>query len=201
MTQLTLFGAGHSTFVQTVQLVFEEKGLAYTYVPASQYSEDQHDLQPFGKVPALTDGDFHLHETLAIAQYLDSLKSEPRLVPSGNKEAAIMYKWISIACDYGREALIRNWLLRENGALPADEVAIAEAKASAVILFGQANSALCNDDFLAGDQISLADLFVFPQILGVATLDEAHDIIEGFDRLSSWYAHMLARPSARQLAA
>ena len=195
MEPLTIFGVRQSTYVRSVRLVCEEKGLTYRHVEYPPHSEEMRRLQPFGRVPAMVHGDFHLFEAQAIARYLDRLAPEPVLIPTEVRAQAEMDQWMSIAADYGFDALIRNWYLRERGLLPTDEIATAAAKEQAAVLFGLADQRLMNADYLAGSALSLADLFLIPQIMTAATLDEGHEMIEKFDRLSSWYAHMSARPS------
>lgn len=200
MDTITIYGFNPSVYVRTLRLVCEEKGMAYKLVPYRPNSTEQREIQPFGKVPALTHGDFYLFESPAIARYLDHIGPDPRLTPQDPREEALMNQWVSITCDYAFDALIRKWVLPERGLRPHDEIAMAEGKATAVTLFGYANAALCNDDFLCGNRLTLADLFLLPQIMEVAAYDEAHEMIEGFDRLASWYAHMLARASVQKVS-
>ena len=84
MTQPTVHGPGFSTYVRSVRIALEEKGVPYQLnefnffegMPAEQLQR-----HPFGKVPAFEHDDFMLYETFAICRYIDEAFDGPRLQP------------------------------------------------------------------------------------------------------------------------
>lgn len=87
MSQIHIFGPQFSTFVRSVQLCCEEKGIAYTVGTCVndqnvEFKGAQHlEWHPFGKVPVLLHGDRHLIETASICRYLDAAFEGPALQP------------------------------------------------------------------------------------------------------------------------
>jgi glutathione S-transferase len=53
-------------------------------------------LHPFGKIPALSHGDFHLYECQAIGRYLDRVSPRPPLTPNNLQAAARMDQLMNI---------------------------------------------------------------------------------------------------------
>ena len=80
------YGSG-SPYSWRVQLVLEEKGLAYEPVLLS-FSKREHKTpdhlarSPHGKVPALEDDQVALYESSAIVEYLEEKYPKPALMPS-----------------------------------------------------------------------------------------------------------------------
>ena len=58
MTDVKLYGFPQSTYVRTARLACEEKGVAYEIVPSQPDSSENLAVHPFGKVPAMSHGDF-----------------------------------------------------------------------------------------------------------------------------------------------
>jgi glutathione S-transferase len=81
------YGSG-SPWAWRVQLVLEEKGLAYDKKMLSFGAGDQKKpeylaMNPHGKVPVLTDGDVTLYESQAILEYLEEAYPKPAMLPVG----------------------------------------------------------------------------------------------------------------------
>jgi glutathione S-transferase len=81
MTELEIIGASQSTFVRAARMVCEEKGVAYRHTPARPHSPEVDYIHPFGKIPVMRYGDFHLFESKAIATFVDRAFPGPKLIP------------------------------------------------------------------------------------------------------------------------
>ena len=71
---MILFGSSISPFVRKVLMFAAEKGIALESRPVSPHSDD-HEFRaasPFGKIPALVDGDYTLADSTAIVSYLEA---------------------------------------------------------------------------------------------------------------------------------
>lgn len=105
MSDITLHGFCLSSASYRVRIALNLKGLAYeqqNYVLRQKAHKSEGFLakNPQGLVPALeVDGNV-ITQSLAIIEYLDSVKSEPRLIPEGRDERVrVQSLALSIACD------------------------------------------------------------------------------------------------------
>lgn len=81
---MILYGSSMSPFVRKVIAFAGEKGIALDVRPVGIGDQDPgfRQASPFGKMPALTDGDFHLSDSSAIVHYLEAKQPEPALIPA-----------------------------------------------------------------------------------------------------------------------
>jgi glutathione S-transferase len=84
---LKLYDFKSSPNCQRVKVVLEEKKIPYETVnidlrAGAQKTPDYLKINPYGKVPAIVDGDTVLYESCIINEYLDEKYSSPRLMPS-----------------------------------------------------------------------------------------------------------------------
>jgi glutathione S-transferase len=84
---LKLYDFKSSPNCQRVKVVLEEKKLPYETVnidlrAGAQKTPDYLKINPYGKVPALADGDTVLYESCIINEYLDEKYPTPRLMPA-----------------------------------------------------------------------------------------------------------------------
>ena len=85
---MKVFGFPLSPFVRKVHLVAAEKGIAIEMVLGTpgQPSPEFLAASPFGKIPALQDGDFNLADSTAIVTYLDALHPDPPMLPGDARQ-------------------------------------------------------------------------------------------------------------------
>jgi maleylacetoacetate isomerase len=89
-----------------VRIALALKGLGYDYLPvdirtgAHRVPHFIDHVNPSAVVPALSDGEFHLGQSLAIIDWLDARYPEPRLIPQGAEaRARVLELSTLIACD------------------------------------------------------------------------------------------------------
>ena len=198
-------GVPGSPFVRSVQLALEEKAAPYRFEalpPGAAKSPQYLARHPFGRVPAFEDGDFQLFETQAIVRYIDAVVPEPALVPKDPRRAARMNQIIGINDWYlfpkvnaviGFERIIGPKLLGHT----TREEACAAALPIARVCFETLDRLLGNQSFLAGEDLSLADLMIAPQLDFLSMTPEGRSLIEG-TALDKWLARMRARPSMKR---
>ena len=190
MNPVKIFGFAGSTYVRTARASCVEKGIPHELVPLEFQAESHRARHPFMRMPALEHEGHAFFETLAIGTYLDSLAEAPALHPASAAQRATMMQWISVAIDYLYRDLVR--------ALLADAVAEGAAETAArdldILDRGLAGSA-----YLAGDSISLADLFVAPMLAFAESKDPRFGPGERSE-LKRWLAHMTSRESFRATA-
>ncbi|KDQ08437.1 hypothetical protein BOTBODRAFT_37879 [Botryobasidium botryosum FD-172 SS1] len=173
---LQIHGVPTSTATRRVAVVAKELGLPYEVVPvdmmagehkSEKYLKEKH---PFGRIPILFDGDFRVVESRAIARYLAAKNpekgaklapppSDPQAYARFEEAASLEY------CDFdattgkiGFELLVKKY--RNLGA--PNEAIVAQGYEDLKTKMAAYDSILAERRFLAGDNITLADLFHLP---------------------------------------
>ena len=79
----------HSTFCLKVRMALKAKNLSFRIVEISPGLEQINLFRISGQkqVPILKDGDHIISESSAIIKYLETISTEPELLPKENKEA------------------------------------------------------------------------------------------------------------------
>lgn len=199
-----IFGATYSVYVRIVRLALAEKGIGYELVPVDIFAEDGPtpgylDRHPFGRIPAFEHEGFSLYETGAIARYIDDAFEGPRLQPLEVKQRARCNQLISIADNYGYPNLVWGVYVERvskprRGAAP-DEVRIAAALSSARICLNAMSNLMGVEPWLAGEQITLADLYWAPMFDYFLMAPEGQAMVREYEYLEAWWSRIARRPS------
>ena len=199
MVDLVLYGPSPSTYVRTARLTAAEKGVPYALEPVDFASEAMARLHPFRKVPAMRHGDFELYETGAICRYIDAAFSGPPLQPAEPRARGRQDQWISALCDYYYKSMILDisldrFLAKLKGGQP-DAARNAAAWPKVEHQLALLDKALGASPFLAGDRLSLADLFLLPMLFYLRMQPEYAALAPRCKAVGGWYDRMAARPS------
>jgi len=195
MAEPTIIGMSASTYVRTARMVCLEKGIAHEHVEAMPHAPEAEAAHPWGRVPALRHGDLTLFETTAICRYLDEGFPGQRLQPGTLADRALMEQWISVVGAYVYPDVIRQIVLPRAGFAPLDEERIAAAVPAARHTLGVVDAALARGGWLAGANLSLADLFLAPIVFYVAMMPEGKAMLPALGNLMRWYEMVAKRPS------
>ena len=199
---ITIHGVFGSPFVRAVRIGLDEKGLPWAWAPfklGEQKQEPYLALHPFGKIPAITDDGFVLHETNAILRHIDRKAPAPSLIPAHSHRAARMdqimcivdnYLWPNVSRPIGFNRVIAPMI----GA-PVNEDAVAQAMPDARTTLRALADLMGEGEFLCGDSISLADIAVLPHLKFLERAPEGQDLLPPHPGLAAWLARMSARPS------
>lgn len=196
---IVIFGNLTASYVRTVRMVCMEKGLEHGTEPVPAGSEANFKVHPWGKVPAMQHGDLHLIESTAIARYLDEIGPGPSLLPSTAAARAKMEQWISVLNSYTYDAAIRNYALRY--ILPkvrgqaVDPAHVAAGVPGMEREVARLEEAHAGRQWLAGDRLSLADLFVAPMVQTFSMFPEGQAALAKAPTLSRNLAEMEKRTS------
>lgn len=207
MANVTVFGAAYSVYVRSVRLALEEKQVKYRLaevdVFAAAGAPPEHLVrQPFGRIPAFEHGDFSLYETSAIVRYIDEVFPGPPLQPSDAHARARMNQVISILDSYAYRTLVWD-LFVERVAAPARGRSSNEATISAALpraetcLRALADLAV-GQEWLAGAELTLADLHAAPMFACFTQTPEADRLMATHERLRRWWARMSTRESMKR---
>jgi glutathione S-transferase len=87
---MIIYGVSISPFVRKAMVFAMEKGIDFEVGAGGPNARTPEFMQasPFGKIPALRDGDFTVADSSAIVAYLDAVKPEPNLIPLDPKGRA-----------------------------------------------------------------------------------------------------------------
>lgn len=197
---LTLLGDVRSSYTRSVRMALAEKGLAYTFQPCAPHSPDILAVHPFGRIPALRDGETTLFETSAIVRYLDECFGPgPQLLPGSILGRAVCEQWVSAVNAYLYDTMVRRYVLqylfpRGTDGQPDRGVidgALREMPAQLAAL----DKAYGACDWLAGGALSMADLFVAPILAGVERMPEGPSLLAAVPNVRRAQATLRRRDS------
>ena len=197
---LTLLGDPRSTYTRTARLALAEKGIAYTLHPCAPHTPEILAVHPFGRIPALRDGETEIWETSAILKYLDEGFDSPvSLTPATIDGRVRCEQWISAVQGYLYDTMVRRYLLQylfPRGAEgQPDRVVIDGALKDMPAQFAALDKAYSGRPFLAGDSVSSADLFVAPILAYLEGMPESGGLLAQAPHVQRGLATMRERPS------
>ena len=199
-----LFGADDSAYVRIARLALAEKQVEYEHIPVDIFDPagppDWYlELQPFRRIPVLDDNGFVLFETAAITRYVDEAFAGPPLQPAEAKPRARMSQVIAILDHYAYRAMVWDvYVERVSKAAKgrqSDEAKIAAALSVAETSLATLAKIKGANAWLAGGEVSLADLHAAPIIAYFVKAPEGDALFARFPELVDWWARMRARPA------
>jgi glutathione S-transferase len=203
MSEFVVYTVPGSPYARAVLATLEEKRVDYRLsplAPAGIKSEQHLPRHPFGRMPAVEHDGFRLYETQAILRYIDRIFPGPSLTPADPKAAARMDQVMNINDLYLFQGVANVIVFhrvigpRLLGVAP-DEAAIAAAMPQASVVFGEFAQLLGSQPCFAGDQLSLADLMVAPQLDFFAGTPEWAPLTANKPNLLAWLDRMNRRAS------
>ena len=198
-----IYGPEFSTYVRTVRMAFEEKGAPYTLHDVSvikgEHKQSPHVTRnPFGTVPAFEHDGFKLYETSPIVRYVDQVFPGVALTPDDPQQRARMNQIISIIDYHGYASMIGQIVVQRlftvllpNG---TDENVIRAGLPKAELCVKEIARIQGGSPFLAGNRLSLADLYVVP-ILFYLKMTPEKELLAPHKGLETWWTTMSERPS------
>jgi glutathione S-transferase len=203
MSGLIIYGNSPSNYVRAVRMTCAEKGIEYTLETFSSLAaiKEPENLtrHPFGKIPSLEHGDVRLFETSAICRYIDEAFDGPALQPEGPVARARMEQWISATNAYVdtdiMRRFVRAYIFPSGPDGQPDRNRIDKAIPDIRRDFEALDAGLSSTDFLAGDQVSIADLMLAPIVSYGLAMPEGDELIAGRNNLKAWTERMFVRDS------
>lgn len=204
-SQVYILGPQYSSFVRSVMLCCEEKGVNYEYgfKPNGQTIEfggEQHlAMHPFAKVPVLIHNDRSVFETSSICRYIDATFDGDALQPNDPYERAEVDQWSQALSTYIDEAIVRKYLLElafpkgENGSIRKDK--LVEAMPAVMSSLEILEKQLGEKAFFCCNQFTIADAILIPIIDYIANLNFRDKLLAKAPSLDSYIQRMQERPS------
>jgi len=204
MSECVLYGPAFSTYVRSVRLALEEKGIAYSLeevdlIGGANLEENHLKRHPFGKVPAFENDGFSLYETSAINRYIDEALPGPDLQPGDSHARARMNQAIAVVDSYAypnmiTALVIQRLLVPLQGGTP-DEAVIQEAMPRAELAVKALDGLLQPKP---SGVLDLADIHLIPIWDYVAHTPEAEGLTALAPNLAAWWASVKDRPSVER---
>ncbi len=164
---ITVYGVAVSPFVRKVVLLLEELGMSFEHHKFTPLNKPENftDINPVGKIPALTDGDLTLAESSVICEYLNDKYAEGRFLPSDPALKA-KARWLQSYADSQLittvttiffETVVKPKFLGEQ----ADEERMNDIRENQLPpMLDFLESEAPESGYIVGDQLSLADIAI-----------------------------------------
>ncbi|MCF6103283.1 glutathione S-transferase family protein [Mesorhizobium muleiense] len=200
MSRPVVYGADYSVYVRIVRLALEEKGIGYELVPVDIFAADgipgwYFDHQPFGRIPAFEHDGFRLHETSAIARYVDEAFDGPALQSIEARPRARMNQIIGMLDAYAYRAMVWDVAVERLEKTAPDEALIANGLLQAATVLRALTSLKAAGPWLLGEQLTLADLHAAPIIGYFVKVTEGQNLLAEFADIRDWWARIAGRES------
>ena len=203
-----IYGTEFSTYVRSVRIAFAEKGAEYKLHDVSvlrgEHRQSSHLVRnPFGTVPAFEHDGLELYETSPILRYIDQVFPGPALTPEEPRARARMNQIISIIDYHGYASMIGQIVVQR-----LFTALLANGTDESIVKAGIPRAELCLREFerikgahpfLAGDRMTLADLYLVPIIFYLKLTPES-EIMAPFRGLDAWWRAMNERKSVKDTA-
>src|SRR3984957_12014810 len=202
MARPIVYGPATSPYVWSARLALAEKGVTHELIdvqPAEFREEPHRSRHPFGKVPAFEHDGFALYETQAILRYIDEAFAAAPLQPIELHPFARMNQIMGIVDAYLAPSLVGGVLYPRIVAprlgLPTDEAKVAAALPLVESCLIEIARLAGDQEFLAGDMLSLADLMAVTPLCYFKKFPEGRAQLAELPALSAWLGRMEARQS------
>ncbi|KAJ7624270.1 glutathione S-transferase [Mycena polygramma] len=200
MAILKLYGAKIATCTRRVGTILHELKVPFELIEVDimhgatkvpEYLEKQ----PFGQIPYIDDDGFILYETRAICRYIAAKYPASGLIPTHPKENALFEQAAAVELtnfdpSAGKAGL---QFFKKNLGWPFDQAIIDEQLPILDKKLDAYERILAKNRYLAGDKLTLADLFHLPYGPLVASGDP--EIFQRRPNVARWYNELVARPS------
>lgn len=195
---IKLYDFPRSPNARKVRIVLAEKGLPYEKVPVDLSQGEQKKpeflkLNPYGKVPVLTDGDAAIYESTIINEYLEEKYPTPPLMPkdaAGKARARMMEDFCDSHFMVSMGPLVRQILFTPEN--QRDQKVIDSSREEMREHLRRLDRELAGREYLAGT-FSLADAAFTPSVVFLPMLGV--EIDSSLKKVHAWLERLKARPS------
>jgi glutathione S-transferase len=199
---MILYGSSMSPFVRKVLAFAAEKGVELEHKPLGLGADDPgfRAASPFRKMPAFSDGDFHISDSSAIVTYLEAKYPEPALIPADPEDRArtIWYEEFAdtLLMDCGGKMFFNRVVAPRFLGRPGDDAMADKAEHEQLPPILDYLEGVVPDagGFLVGEGITLADLAVASPFANFSYMNIA-PFTGTHPRTRAWVESILARPS------
>lgn len=177
-----------------VRMTLHEKGIPFEVKEEDlrNFSEELKAMHPEAKVPLLVHGERVVYESAIITEYIEEAFSQkPRLMPKDAGEKAEVRLWTYWCNQLFKPDLDRfkygTSRFRQDQCVGAEQRLISHLE--------KLEKRLSTAAWLVGEEISLADIHVFPFVRQLSKVTPTPLFLASFIHLNKWLEGMLNRPS------
>jgi glutathione S-transferase len=198
---MIIYGSTLSPYVRKVVAFAAEKGIELDLRPTPPGDDipEFRAASPFGKMPALIDGDYGLADSSAICHYLEAKRPDPALIPADPKlrGRAVWYDEFAdtILFDCGRKMFF-NRIVAPRFLGRDGDLAVADAAERDELppLLDYLEGIIPDSGYLVDDRLTLADIAVASPFANFAHCGVKLDAAR-YPRTVAYTEAILARPS------
>ncbi len=197
---MIIHGARPSPFVRKVIVFAAEKGIEVEVQPAGfgRGADGYFSASPFGKIPALEEGDFLLCDSTAIITYMDAIKPGTEMIPADPRARArtIWYEEFgdTVVQPSGMKIFF-NRVVAKAVKQPQDLEAADRAEAQEMPKYHDyLESVIPTSGWLVEDRFTLADLAAACPLINVGYCSDGLSAAT-WPKTAAWLAAVKARPS------
>lgn len=202
MAEVKLYGIPLSTPFRAVEIFLKLLNISYEVISTNPLKGETRTpeflaINPLGQIPTIQHGDFALGESHAILVYLHTTHSgSPHYYPSDPKQHALVDQYLHWHHEGARKVSYLGFGLifapLKNIQLPSTYVQ--EQRDNVTKAFTTMERWLTAHQYLAGEEITLADVTAFPEV------DQARMVdfdMTPFPRLTAWFERLQQIPAFR----
>ncbi|KAJ7653029.1 glutathione S-transferase [Mycena rosella] len=200
MTILKLYGAAQTTSTRRVGTVLYEARVPFELIEVDLRNGEHKtpaylEKQPFGLIPYIDDDGFILYQTRAICRYIAAKYPACGLIPTDPKKNALFEQAASVeltSFDPSASMVGFETRAKPRMGLKTDQTVIDKEIATLDKMLAVYDTILAKQKYLAGDELTLADLFHLPYAPLLATTGS--DVMTRRPNVSRWYNELVSRP-------
>ncbi|KAI8092628.1 uncharacterized protein BX664DRAFT_327749 [Halteromyces radiatus] len=201
ISKVQVVGASMSTFTRTIRMALEYVKVPYEQISAFPHSEEIKQYNAFGKLPALLipGRPKPMVETLVMRTFIDATygNDKTRLTPLDLESQLNVNFWISSVSDHVFKNLIfgvakpREMMEKRNESEEAIQERLSKSMPLALRTLAHLNDEYMNSEgpYLCGDQITWADLYLYPCMADMFSLPETQQFKQVAPKIWIWYQH------------
>lgn len=205
MSKPTLYGMYGSTCTQRILMTLAESGweegkdfnFKLVDLRKGEHKQPEHLARnPYGQVPALEDDGFTMYESRAIARYIEE-KAGGKLVPKDPKAKGRMEQ---LCCTEAQtitpevSGIVAQRIFSKMFGFPMSEEKIKEHVSKVEKPLDILNEHLAKNEFMAGSQLTLADIFFMPYF-NMLFLTPEKSLFESRPNIMAWWKRVSSRPT------
>lgn len=198
----TIVGIDNSTCCRTVSATLEELGQTYEFqvvdFPTIKSADYLANLQPFGQIPVLIDGDFKLYESRAIIRYLADKHKADHLYPSSDlRKRALVEQWLSVNQSNASPVtdIVVEFKFKVHRGQTPDRSKIPDLQAKLDVFLAILDKQLESNAFIAGSDFTLADISFYAYNHELLLLPDFKDSFNSFKHVQRWWNDVSNRQS------
>ncbi|KAJ7071628.1 glutathione S-transferase [Mycena amicta] len=196
---MNIYGSKLATCTRRVATVCHELQIPFELIEVNVMNGENKTAeflkyQPFGQIPYIDDDGFNLFETRAISRYLAAKYPKNDLLPTDPKENALFEQAAAFEQSNFDPAGSKIGLefVKKRLGWGFDESLVTEQLPLLEIRVPGYEAILSKTRYLAGDKITLADIFHLPYAPFVS---EGSDVLTRHPSIARWLKELTSRPS------